>query len=282
MLPRRYRSALCLLISACPLYTVPMPALASETVGRAVLINTSVTGAGGPLAANSLVHRNETIRTSATGLGEFVFRDGTKLAVGAGSSVVIDKFVFNDDDTAKSLSIRAAKGSFRWISGGSPSSAYNITTPVGTVGIRGTAFDLYVGADGTTAVVLLNGSAQFCGRNGCQQLRKRCDVIVATRSGVSSPRRVDRSILNELRNRRALPFQTGDQRLSSRLRAGGGGCLSTASLQSPQQKAIKGVAPDIPDQPAPDPTPDKEKRGNNGRGNGAGDGSPNGRDDTNG
>ena len=79
------------------------PAFSAEPVGQAILINTSVTGNGGSLVTRSPVHRDERIRTSRTGLGEFVFRDGTKLAVGAGSSVVIDKFVFNDDDTAKAF-----------------------------------------------------------------------------------------------------------------------------------------------------------------------------------
>jgi len=259
------------------------PALAAEAVGKAVLINTSVTGSSGSLAVSSPVHRDERIRTSATGLGEFVFRDGTKLAVGAGSSVVIDKFVFNDDKTAKTLSIKAAKGSFRWISGNSKSSAYNISTPVGTLAIRGTAFDFYVGSNGMTAVVLLNGSARFCGRGGCQDLKRRCDAIVANRQGVTSPRRADRRLLTALGNQRALPFQTGDQRLSRRLKTGGSSCLTTASLTQPQ-RTIRGVspspeAPSTPDAPTPSPG---GKKGNNGKGNGAGDGSPNGRDDTNG
>ena len=197
---------------ACVALLPNLPAFAAEPVGEAVLINTSVTGSAGSLAVSSPVHRDERIRTSATGLGEFVFRDGTKLAVGAGSSVVVDKFVFNDDDTAKALSIKATKGSFRWISGGSRSSAYTIRTPVGTMGIRGTAFDFYVGPDGTTAVVLLSGRATFCGRNGCQELRRRCDAVVATRAGVSAPKRAGRALLDELRNSRALPFQTGEQR----------------------------------------------------------------------
>ena len=119
--------------------------VAAEKVGEAVLIRTSVTGQGGALATRSPVHRDEQIRTSQTGLGEFLFRDGTKFAVGWNSAVTIDKFVFDDSKTVKNLTIRAAKGSFRWISGGSASSAYKINTPAGTIGIRGTAFDFYVG-----------------------------------------------------------------------------------------------------------------------------------------
>ena len=133
------------------------PVAAAEQVGQAVLIKTDVTGSNGPMAVKEPVHRDEMIKTSPSGLGQFVFRDGTKLAVGWGSSVVIDKYVFDDDRSVKKLSIRAAKGTFRWISGKSKSSAYEIVTPAGTIGVRGTAFDFYVNPDGTTAMVLLNG-----------------------------------------------------------------------------------------------------------------------------
>ncbi len=155
------------------------PATGAERVGEAVVVKTSVTGGGGPIEVKSPIHRNERIRTSNSGLGQFVFRDGTKLAVGWGSSVVIDKFVFDDSNTAKKLTIRATKGTFRWISGGSKSTAYEIITPAGTLGVRGTAFDFFVGANGVTGVVLYSGSATFCGSNGCRTLNRRCDAIVA-------------------------------------------------------------------------------------------------------
>ena len=71
-------------------------AFAQEQVGQATLIKTAVTGASGPLALKSPVYRDERITTSQSGLGEFTFRDGTKFAVGGSSSVVIDRFVFND------------------------------------------------------------------------------------------------------------------------------------------------------------------------------------------
>ena len=274
---------------------VDAPLLAAEQVGEAVLIKTSVTGDGGSLATRSPVHRDERIRTSNTGLGEFVFRDGTKFAVGWNSSITIDKFVFNDDKSVKNLTINAAKGTFRWISGGSNSSAYKIRTPSGTLGIRGTAFDFYVGANGKTAVVLLNGSVRFCGSNGCRELKRRCDVLVATpRGGVSDPRRVDRNIFKDLGNQRALPFMSGDQGLSGKFRVpGGSGCLSTASLNQSYQKTIRGTAapapspPDVPDPPGvpdpPDPpgVPNAGGHPNNGKANGGGDGSPNGRNDGN-
>jgi len=276
-----------------PLLAVILAPAAAEQVGQATLIATSVTGDGTNLVTKSPVHRNERIRTSSTGLGEFLFRDGTKFAVGSNSSVVVDKFVFDGSESVRNLTINAAKGSFRWISGGSKSSAYKISTPAGTIGIRGTAFDVYIGQGGATAVVLLRGSVQFCGANGCRELRKRCDYILATPGrGVSDPARLDRDALEKMQSAQAFPFITGKQRLSSRFRVGNG-CVAAASTSPSRTVPSRSPSQSSPE-PSPDPSPspghshshgkggkgDKGgKRGNNGKGNGGGDGSPNGRGD---
>ena len=240
------------------------PAVSQERVGEAVLVKTSVTGDGGPVAVKSPVHRDERIRTSNTGLGEFLFRDGTKFAVGWNSSVVIDEFVFKDSNTVQKLSLNAARGTFRWISGKSKSSAYEITTPAGTLGIRGTGLDIYVGSGGITAIVLLSGAATFCGSNGCQDLRRRCDVVVATPSGGVAPAdRVNRSIFNVLGTVRSLPFLTGAQPLSRRFRMVPNGCgLSTANASGLKERG-GGDRPESRSQPDPDPEPEPEPEPDN-------------------
>lgn len=256
------------------------PAPAAQAVGEAVRIKTDVTGQSGPIVVNGPVHRDEQIRTSKSGLGQFVFRDGTKLAVGWGSSVVIDKFVYDDSNQLKQLTVKAAKGTFRWVSGNSKSSAYKILTPAGTIGVRGTAFDFYVGANGTTAVVLLNGQAQFCGPGGCRQLTRRCDCVVATPGGaMTDAKRVNRGVLRTLGEPRALPFLSGSQPLSLGMGVvGGGGCgLDTAfqdrqdnngdPTEQPQRAAPQRSdpapsapapreAPSVPDRPSPPNPPD--------------------------
>ncbi|SCB59529.1 FecR family protein [Rhizobium aethiopicum] len=235
----------------------------AEPVGQAVLIKTEVTGQAGPIEVNTSVHRDERIRTSQSGLGQFLFRDGTKLAVGWGSSVVIDKYVFDDSQSVRKLTIKAAKGTFRWVSGNSKSSAYQILTPAGTIGVRGTAFDFYVGPDGTTAVVLLNGEARFCGPGGCRQLQQRCDCVVAKPNGDMTPaRRVDPSVLDTLGNPRALPFLSGNQRL-----AGGIGMLGGCNMASvvPERKdrtrppPAVAPAPQRQDPPQRQAEPQKER-----------------------
>ena len=249
-------------IAACLLLPGP-PAMAREQVGQVTLVKTSLTGDGRPLRTKAPVHRDERIRTSASGLGEFLFRDGTKFAVGWNSSVVIDRFVFDDKKSAKDLTVKVVKGSFRWISGKSKSTAYKIVTPSGTLGIRGTVVDFYVGPDGTTAVVLISGAARFCGRNGCRNLQKRCDVVVANpRRGITDPVKVDRTVLDRLGTKRALPFLSGDQKLSGGFGRGGGCNISVRTFQKvqqqPQTKAApaqrqSAPAPEPPEPPTPEP-----------------------------
>ena len=86
--------------------------MAAQEVGEAVLIKTQVTGASGPLTVKGPVHRDERIRTSKSGLGQFVFLDGTKLAVGWGSSVVIDKFVYRRLEVGEEAHHQGGEGNF--------------------------------------------------------------------------------------------------------------------------------------------------------------------------
>ncbi|MCX7304128.1 MAG: FecR domain-containing protein [Hyphomicrobiales bacterium] len=198
------------------LASATLPSFSRDQVGQATLIKTTVSGESGSLAVKSPVYQDERIRTSSSGLGEFRFADGTKFAVGGSSSVVIDRFIYDSTKTFDNLTLNAARGSFRWISGKSKSQAYKIVTPAGTIGIRGTRLDIFVGAGGITSVVLLEGAARFCGANGCKDLRRRCDVVVATPGGgVSDASRVNQSIFQTVGTDRAFPFLSGRQQLSN-------------------------------------------------------------------
>lgn len=223
------------------------PAVSQEQVGQATLIKTSVTGASGPLAVRSPVYRDERIRTSASGLGEFRFADGTRFAVGKNSSVVIDRFVYDSSKTFNQLTLNAARGSFRWISGKSKSEAYEIVTPAGTIGIRGTRLDIFVGPGGVTSVVLLDGAARFCGANGCQDLRRRCDVVVATPGGgVGAASRVNRDIFVAVGTDEAFPFLSGRQQLSRGFQGLASGSCGLSASASGQKERGGGERPEPP------------------------------------
>lgn len=200
---------------------IATPAASAVKVGEATDITVRVTGQGGAIAKGGPIHRDERIRTDKAGVGGFLFDDGTKLAIGPNSSVVIDSYIYSGGNMAKKLAIGATKGTLRWISGKSDHAAYKITTPSGTLGVRGTAFDVYVGRGGLTAVTLLNGSAQFCGARGCQTLKRRCDVIIVRPGGeVSRPRGITRNIGLGVPAAQAFPFLAGTVRVPRGFLAG--------------------------------------------------------------
>ena len=212
-------------------------AFAAEEIGKAVAITVSVSGDGGPLRVSSPIHRDERIRTSSSGTGQFLFRDGTKLAVGPNSSLVLDRSVFVGSSAFKTLSLKATRGTFRWISGKSSSSAYKINTPFGTLGIRGTAVDFYIGA-GTASVIILEGRAVFCGNNGvCKPLNRGCDMVTANRNGImGESRKPAKTAVAGVRNDVSFPFLVGTRKLSQPFRVGGGKCGLSATVQVIDEK----------------------------------------------
>ena len=241
-----------LVLGLVALAALAAPALASVKVGEAVDITVRVTGQDGPIAKGGAIHRDERIRTDASGVGAFLFDDGTKLAVGPNSSIVIDSYVYGGGSTAKKLTLGAARGALRWISGKSDHSAYKITTPSGTLGVRGTAFDVYVGANGVTAVTLLSGSAQFCGGSGCQTLQRHCDFIVAKPGGaVTKPRGIVRDIGLPVSGSQAFPFLSGRAGLPRGFRTASS-CEGLSAMPTNDtgfgNRPLQHV-PDIPDKP---------------------------------
>ncbi len=61
---------------------------------------------------------------------------------------------------SRRLTLKATRGTFRWVSGKSKSSAYKVNTPFGTLGVRGTVVDIYIGSS-TAAVVVLEGQGDL-------------------------------------------------------------------------------------------------------------------------
>ncbi|MEQ1771528.1 MAG: FecR domain-containing protein [Devosia sp.] len=96
------------------------------------------------LVVGADVFLGDKITTGPKGLVQIVFVDNTKFVVGPNSSVTIDQYLLRGDNTASKVAIDLLGGSYRFITGDSPKSAYQLTTPVGTIGVRGTKYDIYV------------------------------------------------------------------------------------------------------------------------------------------
>lgn len=185
---------------------------AAESVGKATSIATAVTGnssgAAKSLKNGDQIFLNEQIETDDKGIGQFEFLDNTKLAVGPGSKVKIDEFVFAGGKNASAVTVELGKGAFRFISGNSQKTAYKIVTPAATVGVRGTAFDVYVADNGEMAVAMINGQVEVCPRGSACRLHGIVGQFLhLAPGGVFSLRRTwDGTFLRGVPFARALPF----------------------------------------------------------------------------
>ena len=56
--------------------------------------------------------------------------------------IKLDRTVFDDEHHYRDIAIRLTTGAFRFVTGNSEKAAYKITTPLATIGVRGTILDI--------------------------------------------------------------------------------------------------------------------------------------------
>lgn len=112
------------------------------------------------------VSQDEVIAVGSDALSELVFKDETKLALGPGSQVKLDKFVYDPNKTSGSIAVNLLKGTFRFMTGVASKPTYVIRTPSASITVRGTIFDVYVFADGSTWLLLHEGAVAVSNLRG--------------------------------------------------------------------------------------------------------------------
>lgn len=98
---------------------------------------------GGAPAVGGAVYQNDTLETGADGALGLAFIDNTTLSMGPKSRITLTKVVFNPDQKDFAFATNIVKGTFMFVSGSIAKLApqtVQITTPVNTIGIRGTRF----------------------------------------------------------------------------------------------------------------------------------------------
>jgi hypothetical protein len=152
------------------------PSLALASAGQAVGVipeaNLDSSGIITVLHVGADVEIGETVQTGPVGQVELIFTDGTKLVVGPGSSLVIEDYLFRSGGGVGKLAVNALSGTFRFFTGSMAKSSYEIGTPSGTIGVRGTIFELFVNKFGNAIVTVLEGAVNLCvkGSANCDQV----------------------------------------------------------------------------------------------------------------
>ncbi|MFA5901920.1 MAG: FecR domain-containing protein [Hyphomicrobium sp.] len=141
------------------------------------------------LTVGDAVRQDEVIEVSDDGRGEFRLNDDTKLALGPGSRLVLDKFVYDSDKKSGTIIVDLTKGAFRFITGIAAKPTYQIRTPNASITVRGTIFDAYVLPDESAWLLLHEGAIEVTSsKNVCHVLDRPGQLIRIDDNGtVSKP-----------------------------------------------------------------------------------------------
>ena len=163
------------------------PVSAQTRVGEAAVVKNEVLR----VAASSTIQikvgdglvRDEVVRTGLHSAARLVMADSTNLALGPSATLKLDRTVFDDEHHYRDVAIRLTSGAFRFVTGNSDKSAYKITTPLATIGVRGTTLDI-LSQRGRTIVNLQDGAATVCTVSfECIQLTQPGDTAIIISSG---------------------------------------------------------------------------------------------------
>jgi hypothetical protein len=131
--------------------------------------------AGSSLAMLSLgapIFSNQKVGTGADARLELTFDDGTQLTLGEHADMTLDTFVYDPAQGTGKMAL-AVKGAFRFVSGQvskQPNKEVAVTTPVATIGIRGTEFWGGPIDDQVLGVFLIDGAVTVTNTAGEQVL----------------------------------------------------------------------------------------------------------------
>jgi hypothetical protein len=158
------------------------------------------------VSKGTLVEMNDKIETK-NGKVKIVFKDNTNVTVTESSALIIDDFVYDPKSGGGKLSLKAAAGTVRYVSGSIAKDPKNvkINTPTAAIAVRGTDFVMAVSETGASMIMLMptceieqniNLKGMTCG-SGAIDVETPAGIVKLTRpyqatlvetlSGVPSP-----------------------------------------------------------------------------------------------
>ncbi len=117
----------------------------------AVVIQANVSsGDANQAKVGDLVYQGDVIVTGPDGALGIVFGDGTSFNISSNARMALNEFVYDPKGSSNSSLISLQKGTFTFLAGKvAKSGNMKVETPVGTMGIRGTAPHVEILDDGT-------------------------------------------------------------------------------------------------------------------------------------
>lgn len=160
------RSSALLLVFLLGLLQLPALAAGVENVGHVSRIKGAVFAVQGaelrPMELRALVRRNDVLKTGPDARLEVTMLDETRLTLGADTVLSVERY---DLGRAQgSVLLRLSKGAFRVATGtlaAAREGAFEVATPLATIGIRGTDFWGGLLDEGELSVLLISGKGVY-------------------------------------------------------------------------------------------------------------------------
>jgi hypothetical protein len=234
-------------------------AAGDPAIAKAVDVRPEATGAlnGATvvLSAADDLFEGQKIVTGAQGQVQIIFADDTHMVVGPGSTLIIEKYLMRNGGTASAFAVSALGGTFRFITGKSAKNVYKIDTPTGTIGVRGTKFDLTV-TKKKTDIVIFEGEVTYCPDSGdCKSVKGKCNIGIGEASDAEIIGKGSSGHESATSNFIYVQSQSG---LKTGFKINGAGECGAAPEASTTQAKVEdpgpGKGPGKPD-PIPDPLP---------------------------
>lgn len=117
----------------------------------AILAQASLAGsANEPTKVGDLVYRGDIVQTGPDGALSITFADGSSFNVSNNAKMEVNNFIYDPNGHSNASLMSLTKGTFTFIAGNiAHTGSMKVDTPVGTMGIRGTAPRVEIREDGT-------------------------------------------------------------------------------------------------------------------------------------
>lgn len=123
----------------------------------AIVVQANVPTSGtGQVKTGDLVYRGDVIQTGVNGALNITFADGTSFNVSSNARMELTEFVYDPKGHSNSTLLSLTKGTFTFIAGDiAHTGNMKVDTPLGVLGIRGTAPRVEILDDGTVKLSTL-------------------------------------------------------------------------------------------------------------------------------
>ncbi len=164
-----FLSVLPLLVAPAAGADDPAPAGAGDPVGRIAAVEGKVeavlNGTAREVEKGEAIYQGDWIETGKDGRARVELNDETELVVGPSSRVHVDEFVYDPGSDKGKVLFEVGVGIVRFTTGVLESESYEVKTPVASIGVRGTIFDVIVAAiDFATTVIVYEGLVELRSR----------------------------------------------------------------------------------------------------------------------